>query len=206
MKIGIDIDNTIAPTFNTIINFMNKKYTVKKKRSHSKDPSAFDLYHTDFNLFYKDWVEFLNSDKHHDMKPINGSVRVIKKLNKKHQIYIITARNSKHRKNTVLWIEKNYKEKFEEIHFIDYNHEDYTKPFFTKGDIVKRLGIDVVIEDNLNEIRDIAKKNPKTKLFLFDKNNQYTWNKERPLPKNTMKIESWKDFEREMEKLEHKTI
>jgi len=206
MKIGIDIDNTIAPTFKKIINYLNKKYSLKKKEVHSKKPSGYDLFHSDFNSFYNDWEEFLNTEKHLSMKPIKGSTRVIKKLSLKHQIYIITARNSKVKFQTILWIDKHYKNKFEEILFIDYKNTDKNEPIFTKGDLVNKFKIDVVIEDNLDEIKDIASKNSKTKLFLFDKNNQYKWNKKRPLPKNTKKIESWKDFEREIEKLENKSI
>ncbi len=204
MKIGIDIDNTIAPTFKTIIEYLNKKYSSKKRHKHSKNPSGYDLFHSDFKTFYPDWKEFIESDSHHAMKPIKGSVRVISKLSKKHEIYVLTARASYQRVSTVFWIDKHYKNKFEEILFLDYHNDDNTKPVFTKGDLCKKFKLDVMIEDDFLQVIDIANKSEDTKIFLFDKNNQYTWNKKRPLPKNTKKIESWKDVEREIEKLTNK--
>ncbi len=201
MKIGIDIDNTIAPTFKTIIDYLNKKYSVNKKHKHSKQPSGYDLFHTDFKSAYSDWKEFVESKEHKKMTPITGSTNIIKKLSLKHQIYIITARNSKEKFQTILWIDKHYKNKFEEILFLDYQNDDNTRPLYTKGDLCKRFKIEVMVEDDFSQIKEISKKNPKMKLLLFDKNGKYTWNKKRPLPKNTTVVKNWTEVEKEIKKI-----
>jgi len=198
MKIGIDIDNTIAPTFKTIVDYMNKKYSLNKNPKHSKRPSGYDLFHSDFNSFYSDWKEFIESKDHISMKPITGSTRIIKKLSEKHEIYILTARASYQRIPTILWIDKHYKNKFKEILFLDYHNNDNRKPIFTKGDLCKKFKIEVMIEDDFSQILDISKKSPNTKLILFDKNGAYTWNKERPLPKNTEILKTWKSIEEKL--------
>lgn len=200
MKIGIDIDNTIAPTFKAIIDYLNKKYNIKKKHKHSKNPSGWDLFHSDFKNFYPDWKEFIQSEKHHAMLPIKGAVSTIKRLSEKNDIYILTARASYQKVHTVFWIDKHFKNKFEEFLFLDYHNDDNTRPVFTKGDLCKKFNIEIMVEDDFSQAIDISKKSPDTKILLFDKNNQYSWNKERPLPNNTKKIESWKDVEKEIKK------
>jgi uncharacterized HAD superfamily protein len=198
MKIGIDIDNTIAPTFKTIIKYLNKKYKLNKLFKDSKESTGYDLFHAEFKYFYNDWKEFVYSKEHHSMKPIKGSVEVIKKLSEKHQIYILTARANYQNIQTGIWIDKHYKNKFEEILFLEYCNKENTKPLFTKGDLCKKFNIDIMIEDDLSQARIISEKSKKTKIFLFDKDNSYTWNKERPLPKNTIKVSSWKEIEKEI--------
>ncbi len=202
MKIGIDIDNTIAPTFKTIIKYLNTKYKVNKLSKDSKKPTGYDLFHSDFKHFHQDWMEFVESKNHNSMKPINGSVETIEKLSKKHEIYILTARDSTQKIQTGIWIDKNYKNKFEEILFLEYHNENHTAPLFTKGDLCKKFNIDVMIEDDLSQVKTILEKSKNTKIFLFDKNNKYTWNKERPLPKNTIIVTSWKEVEKEINKID----
>ncbi len=204
MIIGIDIDNTIAPTFKTIIKYMNKKYNLKKKPSNSKESTNYDLFYPDFNDFRKDWNEFVKSKDHSEMKPINDSVRVIKKLNFKHNIYILTARANDQKGNTLKWINKHFKNKFDEVLFLNYANDNSNKPLYTKGDLCKKYNINTMIEDDLSQLKDISEKSPKTKLFLINKNNQYTWDLNKKLPKNTKKIETWKDFEKEIEKIDSK--
>lgn len=204
MKIGIDIDNTIAPTFKTIINYLNKKYKVNKRFKDSKQSTGYDLFHSDFKKFYNDWMDFTKSKEHHSMKPIKNSVEIIESLSKKHELYILTARASYLKYQTGMWIDKNYKNKFEEILFLDYHDDENTKPLFTKGDLCKKFNIDIMIEDDLSQARIISTLSKNTKIFLFDKNNKYTWNKERPLPENTIIVTSWKDIKNKIKKLDSK--
>ena len=194
MIIGIDIDNTIAPTFRTIIRYMNKKYKLNKKYTNSKESTAYDLFYPTLNLFFNDWRKFVKSKEHNNMKPIPGSVRVIKKLNKKHNIFILTARDNSQKENTIKWINKYFKNKFEKILFIDYKNDDSSEPIYTKGDLCKKYNIEIMIEDDLSQIKEIYKKKPNTKLFLFNRHNQYTWDLNKKIPKNPKKNRNLERF------------
>ncbi len=174
MKIGIDIDNTIAPTFKTIIKYMNEKYKTKKKSKHSKKPSGYDLFHSNFNSFYNDWIEFTVSKDHEEMKPIKGSIKIIKNLSEKHEIYIITARANTQKIPTILWIDKHYKNKIKEVLFLNYSENNNQKPIYTKGDLCTKFDIDLIIEDDITHVYEILEKKPNTIVFLFNKNNQYS--------------------------------
>lgn len=199
MNIGIDVDNTIAPTFKTIVKYMNKKYNLNKKHKSSKKPTGYDLFHSDFDSFYDDWKEFVESYDHKKMKPITGSSKIIQKLSVKNNIYIITARESNQRMQTVLWIDKNYKNKFEEILFLDY---DGKTPLITKGDLCKKFNIDVMIEDDPYHVDEIIEKNKNIKILLFDKNNKYNWSKVQKNNKNVIRVLNWKAVEKEIKKIE----
>jgi uncharacterized HAD superfamily protein len=193
MRIGIDIDNTLTPTFRTIINYMNKKYNLKQNPKMSKEASGYDLFHSDFKSFFSDWKQFIKSKDHENMKPIKDSINVILKLSKNNQIYIITARDHSQKIPTIIWIDKHYKNKFEEILFIDYYEEKHTKKY-TKGDLCKKFKIDVMIEDCTTEIKDIIKKNKKIKVFLFNNNNKYNWNREKINSKRIKTVFNWKEI------------
>lgn len=199
MKIGIDIDNTLAPTFRTIVNYMNKKYNLNKNPILSKEASGYDLFHSDFKSFFPDWKQFIKSRDHENMKPIKDSINIIFKMSKNNQIYIITARDHTQKIPTILWIDKNYKNKFEEILFIDYHKDKETKKY-TKGDLCKKFKIDIMIEDSTKEINDIIKKNKKIKILLFNEDNKYNWNRDKINSKRVKPVFSWKEIDKEITK------
>lgn len=202
MKIGIDIDNTIAPTFKTIVNFMTKKHGLKKDINKSKKPTGYDLFHSNFDDFYFEWKEFVNSKDHDFMKPIKGSIKIIEKLSKKYQLYILTAREENQKIKTILWIDKHYKNKFEEYLFLKYkNNKDAD---FTKGDLCKQFDLDIMIEDDVHYAKDILEKSKKTIILLFNKKNTYNWSKTKIKSKKIIKVTNWKSIEKEIKKIDLK--
>lgn len=200
MNIGIDLDNTMAPTLRNMVNFLNKKYNKSKSYKSSKTSSCWNLFHEDYFLYLRDWVEFLNSDAYKKMPPIKNSVKIINNLNKKHKLFLITARNEDQREQTVYWIDKNYKASFEKMLFGKY-YEQKNIPIVSKGDFCKQFEIDIMIEDDFKQILDVQAKSPNTKVFAFNKNKSYTWFNYHDL-KNVTIVSNWNEVYKKISKLE----
>ena len=102
-------------------------------------------------------------------------------------MYVITARTEDIIEHTLKWIKKNFPNKFKYVHFAHnpYFGKEKTK---SKADFCKDLGIDLLIEDNLDFATEAAKEN--IRVFLFDA----PWNKSKSLPKNIKRVKSWKEI------------
>lgn len=148
MRIAIDIDDTLVDTsesFETI----KKKYnlTINKK---FKDKWNFAEMEEVFNLYL---YEVLSTAKIKE-----DAKRVIDYLNKKHELYIITARNDKYHKDipnmTIKYLE-DAKININKMYFNDYE----------KATLAKKLNIDLMIDDNISVYNNMKKANIDCILF-----------------------------------------
>ena len=141
MKIGIDIDEVITETNAEFTNFYNIRtgsslamcdfytYTLSEVLKCTKEEARriFD--------------EFYNSAHFDNISPVEGSIGSIKKLLKEHEIYLITARPLSYKQKTERW----FKTYLPEIK----NSIIYPGKAKTKAEVCKRLGIELIIEDNI---------------------------------------------------------
>ncbi len=200
MRIDIDIDNTLSHTMRAFIPFLNKKHNGNKTKYNLKDAWTFNLYHTDFKEFYKDWSEFVESDDHIKMDPIEHTIDVLKELYKKHDLYIITARPTEMKEQTILWLDKHFKALFKEKILLEYKTASATALLFTKYDVCKKLNIDLIIEDSLETAIECSNNN--IKAILYNHENKYNWQDSKEIPNKIIRTTSWKDIKKEIEKME----
>ena len=103
MNIGIDIDDTISDTYDSIFNYA-QEYTINNLKRSGKINKDEKLYTHMYSTKMHNWSkeeekDFL--DKYYEriikeVKPKKFAVEVINKLKKENNIYLITARfNSK---------------------------------------------------------------------------------------------------------------
>ncbi len=183
LKIGIDLDNTLAPTTETIIKYTRetkKKYTFKGLNS-TKQYTIEEK-----EKFYNFVNQTINQQHPKSFLPIKDTVDIIPKLAKKHKLYILTGRTHKNEKPTKKWVDTHFPKQFQKIVFSKYvNVEQYIK---NKGQRCKEYKIDVLVDDVLDNIWDCHKKEINT--ILFDFNKQYSWTKGK-IPKTTKIAHDW---------------
>lgn len=149
MNIGIDIDNTIGNTFEAIIAYY-------AHNGHSVAPQDLILEEgwvkelrgvateQDINNLFHESKEFL---EHIDPYP---AVRAILTLSRHHHLHLITARpkdGSVSRQATYAWLKK---------HNIVVDSVTHTE---NKPDIIRKLEIDVMIEDSPYEVGRLVDSN-----------------------------------------------
>lgn len=160
MKIGIDIDNTICST-DEVIDIKIKEYI----KEHGMSQEEFFGDSSNMDKFYKEKIlEVIAED------PVKDDfLRVLNKLKVNNEIIIVTARNEKFvkisqsmRQATKDWLEKN------NIYYDKYYDDAYKEG---KVRVCKKEGIDIIIDDDINNY--LAFKDSGIKTLLFDDKGKY---------------------------------
>ncbi len=166
MNIGIDIDDTIANTYDVLFNYA-QNYTINDMRKEIKDVNRniiTHMYCTNFhNWNKKEDKEFL--DKYYEktvlkVQPKMYAVENIKKLKEEgNQIYLITARFPSNKFNieelTKNWLEK-YNIPYDKLILNSQN----------KVIVAKENDIDIFVDDSIKNCIAMAKAGIKT--YMMD--------------------------------------
>lgn len=171
MKIGIDIDNVIANTYQDLYSFFddfmgrkvdpNETVQILRKRKF-----LMKLY------LLKAWRKKVMTT----VSLIEGAVETIRDWHKKHSIHLVTSRLALFNRQTKDWLNK---------HNVPY-HELHHAKETTKHK--KIINCHVFIEDNLEECEVLAKHCDH--VILFDQ----PWNQSTPLKENITRVKNWKEI------------
>lgn len=149
MKIGIDIDETLTDTeisINQILKRNNIDFNKKYNDICTKEEVNFI-----FGNFYDEIIIGAKIKK--DAKEVLSRLRKAG-----HELFIITARNNDYSNNTQMLT----------YNFIKENKLDITNVYFNqnkKSDLAKKLGIDLMIDDNKKVYENMKKENINVILF-----------------------------------------
>lgn len=184
MNIGIDIDNTLGKTFEAIISYYARNgHEVTNEDLILEDGWVKELRgvatEQDINILFQTSKDFLD---HIDPYP---ATRAILALSRHHHLHLITARPSEalvSRTGTYNWLKK---------HNIVVDSVTHTNE---KPDIIKKLEIDVMIEDSPYEVGRLVSTN--IPILLFD----HPYNKE-VQHKNITRFTHWLEVPRLIRRL-----
>lgn len=117
--------------------------------------------------------------------PVDGAFEKLQEFRDAgHTLYVITARQSKIQEHTLRFLDRHYAGLIHDVHFANHFSEDSVH----KHDICKKIGIEVMVEDNMDYALGIAGAGIQT--FLMDK----PWNAQRSeTHPNLKRIFSWKE-------------
>ncbi|MFA9289285.1 MAG: hypothetical protein ACEQSA_05405 [Weeksellaceae bacterium] len=153
LKVGFDLDGVLlynpARIARPII-AQSKKFLFKKDT-------------TKFHFPKKPWEQWAWKWLHLSSISIADGFEDVKEMidNKQIEAYIITARYSFLREDFEQWkLKLNTKQYFKEC----YNNENDEQPHIYKANLVKKLGLDVFVEDNWDIVQHMAK-TTKTKVY-----------------------------------------
>jgi len=197
MKIGIDLDEVLAEFVSAFLQFHNEKYGTKLNKNH------FHVYEfekvlggTEENAADKAY-EFFGTHHFKNIQPTEGARKAMEKLAKAgHELFVITSRQSEVVEDTKNWLEANFPKVFKEIHFTS-NKYGRTNPNISKTDACKKIGISLLIEDNLEHASSCAAEG--INVLLLDR----PWN-QGELPKNVKRFSLWEEVLKEIERIGEK--
>ena len=168
IKIGFDMDGVLlynpARIFRPIIAFIKKHIT-------KRDLSKFYYPKTKIESFI--WT-LLHKSSLWPAPGINNIQQLIK--HKKIKAYIISARYESLKTDFNSWIKQVDPNK----HFSGYYYNDKNEqPYEFKTRIIKKLKLDMFVEDNWDIVKQLNKQNKHTKIFwiynLLDRNIMYQY-------------------------------
>lgn len=168
MNIGIDIDDTISETFESLIPY-SQKYTIEDLKRKSNISLSGDLLDHFYIVHVNGWTEqeaIVFWEKYYPeiLRNLNikkFSADVIKKLKEQgHKIYIITARWDMRADNvkeiTKQWLEQN-----------NVEYDELITNASEKWKIAQEKNIDIFIDDSFKNCKSIAD-NTNAKVYLMN--------------------------------------
>ena len=188
LKIGIDLDETLFIVLcQEIIDTYNKQFSQILKLD---DVLTYNL-NGDKKLekLYKRYEE----ENRTRLNLQNWAKEVLLRLKKQwHKLYIVTSREVQHKKKTINYLDKIFKEDFfTKIIFVQDTHKD--KKYIAANE----LNLDIVVDDGDHHI-DWYLENFKGKICIFHQN----WNTRIQEDNGkTFRIHDWYDFENLLPKL-----
>ncbi len=182
LKIGIDIDDTIADFITSYLNFYKFRFGKGFNLEDVKDIYLREPFGHGCEEVLRILGEFYKTDYFKEMALIGGAKEVLSKLFFFHQIFFITSRGQSNEEATKNFLKKHFSDKPYGIYFSG----DIYSGRKTKDEICEELGIDVVIEDNGIFSQNCAEKG--IKVLLMDK----PWNQNCE-HKNIKRIKNWEE-------------
>lgn len=188
MRIGIDVDGVLTDINQWIIDYGSKMIFEKYNREiENKDAYEFiDMFNVDIKVEKDFWEEYFFEYAKNE-PPRKFASEIINKLKEDNEIYIITARLSDFEKEG----QEENKQKMKDVVIKWFKEYDipYDEIIFTSESKLKiciEKGIDVMIEDNVDNINSISKSIP---VICFDAR----YNRE-CTGKNIIRCYSWYDI------------
>lgn len=184
MKIGIDIDDTLARFVESLHQFYNKRYgtNIQKEDVFSyKFWEVWGLPQGDEKPIIRD---FFNSPFFRRIKFVSGSQEGILALSRSNYLAAVTARPSFLADETKSWLDQCYPNAFSNVHFTTHKLSGYSP----KSKICLEMSYEILVEDRADYANECAEKG--IKVFLLDN----PWNQGNHLHSNVTRVMNWEDL------------
>ena len=190
--IAIDIDDVLAQSAKKIIEYGNQKWGMSLTiNDYDEDfTKLWQVDNEEMRRRFDEYVEFgALSTYEHNL----DAMSVLEKLKNNYDLIVITYRSTTLKNDTITWINEKYPGIFEEahIHFAGFwdTVTDGNSIHCTKGELVKNLNADYLIDDQLKHCLSVSKLGIESILF-----GNYSWNKADTLPNNVERAKGWLDI------------
>lgn len=121
-------------------------------------------------------------------EPVPQAIEVLGRLKADNELVIVTARQSNIEQVTRAWLERTFPATFSDIHFANY--WDETRLRRTKGEVCRDLGVQIIIDDQPDYIRDCLEHDVKGVLF-----GDYPWNQAAIDHPDVRRAKDWSEVE-----------
>jgi len=186
MRIGVDLDEVMADTISAIVHFHNERYGTNLRKDDFRSYHFWEVWGGTRDEAIKKWYEFLETDHFMGISPIKGSFDALRILKENgHEFFVITARQNEMIEETEKWIGKFFPEIFSSIQFA--NSYSMVSKGIKKSTLCSQLDINLMIDDDIENAKDVAGSG--IKVLLFDR----PWNQNES-GKNIERVFSWEQI------------
>lgn len=188
MKIGIDFDDVIADTIEMVARQHNEQYGTQFTR---EDFHVYD-WHVIWGGTREEGIRkadtFFEKDQVKEIAPLKGVAEGLAALKAQgHELYIITGRSKRNVAETERWLEHHFLNVFKSVHYAHFYTLDENAVKRSKLEICRELGVDLMLDDNLETALELA--DAGMKVILFDQ----PWNRNVALPEGVTRVKGWEE-------------
>lgn len=181
-KVGLDFDDVLFDFNAGLMVFHNTVYGTSYTLEDVTQWDFKELWQCHPDEALRRMQEFVTSPYHRHTQPIAGAVGFVKLLRTSFDTPVITARDKKLIVPTREVADKYFPGCLGEIHYL---HDNDINVLGTKGEVCKRLGVSVMVEDSLANAETLSYSGIPT--LLFDR----PWNQARTLPPGVKRVRGW---------------
>jgi uncharacterized HAD superfamily protein len=189
MFIAVDIDEVLAEFMDKLLEYHNDTYGTSFIKEDFISYDFWDVWGGTREEAIVKVKDFFRSRYSDEIVTVEGSLKAIAELRKKHTLTVVTSRYDSVIEHTHSWIKKHYPDSFNGVHFAHYDKN------MSKAAICRRLEADVIIDDTTATATECSKIG--MHVLLYDR----PWNRKLLLQKNMTRVYSWEDILREIERL-----
>ena len=123
------------------------------------------------------------------LKPLPGSYEALKRLKSKYQLVILTSRSIWLRDTTLDWLNKYFKDIFDEVYFsgvYDNDKDLDTCASLTKSDKLRGIGVEYLIDDQPKHANAAVGLGVKALLF-----GDFGWNRDTKILPGVVRVTDW---------------
>ena len=153
MTIGFDLDDVLLDFRESLHRYHNYRFGTDYKRHQFRENLA-EMWNCSMEEEIKRVFNFYQLPEHWNSLPVDGAVDGVKKLRQSHNIFVITAKPEELREKTLEWLDRHFPQMFDGIHFTNQYHGSGLKR--AKGEICRELGVEVFVDDTLDNVTDVA--------------------------------------------------
>jgi uncharacterized HAD superfamily protein len=187
LVIAFDIDEVLAPTLDTFIQFHNSKYGTSLQ---SADFHSYDLRSVigcSRNQMNNRYYQFMMSKEAREMLPIPGSLELVQGLSQSgSQLVSITRRPGSVIDTTLDWLRNRYDGLISPTYFANRRERGYKS--LSKGIISREHGVQLIVEDQMENALECLSEGIPT--LLLDK----AWNQASTDPLGVTRVRSYSEI------------
>lgn len=187
-KIAIDIDEVLSQSAPKIVEYSNNRWGTSLSVDEYIDHWA-QMWGVDLDETKRRADEIYRSDIFLSCIPTPFSTDAVRRLAENHDLIVVTARTKLSINDTYVWLNRYFPGIFpeENVHFAGiWDEVDDNSINLTKGELVKRLEVDYIIDDQVRHCLGAARQGVEALLF-----GDYSWNQLDPLPNNICRVNDW---------------
>lgn len=187
MLIGVDMDNVLMDISRPFCRFLKRAYNIDLRHEDIYTFDIWEILGVTRGRVNEMFSEYYQSHEFRGMQPIEGSQEGVSELwNEGHDLFDITSRPSELIMPTLKTLERDFQNRFVGIQFTRYHLNPNDAP--TKGDVCRKLGVDIMIEDSLGFAVECAENG--TPVLLLDQ----PWNQCDDLPQGVTRVNPWHEI------------
>lgn len=188
LVIAIDCDDVLIETTRFLVDAYNKEFGTYVTIEHAHKPNNVEWGTDDDELVLSRLAVFQQTEEYAELEPIAEAITAVKRLAKRHELHLITARNSSVEAVTIAMLDKYLTGCF--------TTTEHVGKVRSKGEVCRRIGADILIDDNILYLLSAIENGlPPGGALHF---GHYPWNQLNAPIEGVIKCRDWAAVEREV--------
>lgn len=198
LTIAVDIDDVLARQVEGLVAFSNQRWgTALTVDDYDEDWGV--MWGVDLEERTRRAAEFHNLPISRSYGCVEGAYEVLQRLSSQHHLIIATSRRLQMKADTFEWLDDHFPGIFsrDDIYFTGiWDSASEHSAAKTKGELIEKIGADVLIDDQLKHCLAVAETGRRALLF-----GVYNWNRQTVLPAGVERVVDWVEVEKAIERI-----